>query len=227
MRVSSKVINSDFSDVFGLNQEVNNTENKRLDLETCFNSFYDSQTKKLLIINTSQVSSEGNLREILINAIGRFFLKKAQTKIEDNKKLFEKNPLILFLDEAHQAFRVEKIKDEYSNEFKLDAFERIAKECRKFGLFLCLATQRPRDIPQGVLSQMGCFLTHRLINEFDRQAIENASPQGSKYVLSFLPSLSEGEAILMGVDFPMPINLKISKPKNEPNSKTPKLFKAS
>ena len=88
-----------------------------------------------------------------------------------------------------------------------------------------MATQRPRDIPQGVLSQMGCFMAHRLINEFDRQAIENASPQGSKYVLSFLPSLSEGETILMGVDFPMPINLKIAQPKNEPNSQTPELFK--
>jgi DNA helicase HerA-like ATPase len=220
MKVSTKLFNSDFSHVFGFNEEV---KKEKSDLETCFNSFYESETEKLLIINTSQVSSEGNLREILINAIGRFFLKKSQTKKGD-KKLFEKKPLILFLDEAHQAFRVEKIKDEYSNEFKLDAFERIAKECRKFGLFLCLATQRPRDIPQGVLSQMGCFLAHRLINEFDRQAIENASPQGSKYVLSFLPSLSEGEVILMGVDFPMPINLKIGKPKNEPNSKTPELF---
>jgi DNA helicase HerA-like ATPase len=222
MKVSTKLFNSDFSHVFGFNEEV---KKEKSDLETRFKSFYDSQTEKLLIINTSQVSSEGNLREILINAIGRFFLKKAQTKTEGGEKLFAENPLILFLDEAHQAFRVEKIKDEYFNEFKLDAFERIAKECRKFGLFLCLATQRPRDIPQGVLSQMGCFLAHRLINEFDRQAIENASPQGSKYVLSFLPSLSEGETILMGVDFPMPINLKIAKPKNEPNSQTPKLFK--
>ena len=223
MKVSTKLFNSDFSHVFGFKEEV---KKEKSDLETCFKSFYDSE-EKLLIINTSQVSSEGNLREILINAIGRFFLKKAQTKSSENssEKFFAKNPLILFLDEAHQAFRVEKIKDEYSNEFKLDAFERIAKECRKFGLFLCLATQRPRDIPQGVLSQMGCFLAHRLINEFDRQAIENASPQGSKYVLSFLPSLSEGETILMGFDFPMPINLKIDKPKNEPNSQTPKLFK--
>jgi hypothetical protein len=223
MKVSTKLFNSDFSHVFGFNEEV---KKEKSDLETCFKSFYDSE-EKLLIINTSQVSSEGNLREILINAIGRFFLKKAQTKSSENssEKFFAKKPLILFLDEAHQAFRVEKIKDEYSNEFKLDAFERIAKECRKFGLFLCLATQRPRDIPQGVLSQMGCFMAHRLINEFDRQAIENASPQGSKYVLSFLPSLSEGETILMGVDFPMSINLKIAKPKNEPNSQTPKLFK--
>jgi len=222
MRVESKVNDADFSHVFGFNGKQESDS----DLEKCFEDFYKPETaQKLLIINTSQVSSEGNLREILINAIGRFFLKKAQTKTKGGEKLFEKNPLILFLDEAHQAFRVEKIKDEYSNEFKLDAFERIAKECRKFGLFLCLATQRPRDIPQGVLSQMGCFLAHRLINEFDRQAIENASPQGSKYVLSFLPSLSEGEAILMGVDFPMPINLKIAKPKNEPNSQTPELFK--
>src|SRR5690606_22779303 len=133
----------------------------------------------------------------------------------------------VFLDEAH-LFLNKKIKDEYSIEMELNAFERIAKECRKYGLFLCLSTQRPRDIPQGVLSQMGTFIAHRLINHFDKEAIENASPDGSKYVLSFLPSLGQGEAILMGVDFPMPINLKIKKiekDENKPNSNTPKLFK--
>ena len=109
----------------------------------------------------------------------------------------------------------------------MDAFERIAKETRKKGLFLCLATQRPRDIPHGVLSQMGSFIVHRLINPLDREAIVSASPEGSKYLLSFLPSLGQGEALLLGVDFPMPVNLKIKKVSEQfrPDSDTPKLFK--
>lgn len=53
---------------------------------------------------------------------------------------------------------------------RLDSFDQIAKECRKHGLFLCLATQMPRDIPQGTLSQMGTFIVHRLINPFDKDA---------------------------------------------------------
>jgi ABC-type dipeptide/oligopeptide/nickel transport system ATPase component len=224
MRVSSKLANSDFSHIFGLSEEKQKGKN---DFEKCFNEFYTSDDKKLLLIDLSEVESEANLKEILTNSIGRFFFKKSQAKTTINpaKKIFQNKPLILFLDEAHQAFRTEKIKDEYSNEFKLDAFERIAKECRKFGLFLCLSTQRPRDIPQGVLSQMGSFIAHRLINQYDREAIESASPEGSKYVLSFLPSLGEGEAVLMGVDFPTPINLKISNVSNKPSSDTPKLFK--
>nr|WP_314995607.1 ATP-binding protein [uncultured Capnocytophaga sp.] len=104
----------------------------------------------------------------------------------------------------------------------LDAFDLIAKECRKHGLFLCLATQMPRDIPIGTLSQMGTFIVHRLINEQDKKAIENAVSSASRNSLSFLPILGEGEALLVGVDFPMPLLIKINEPSVKPNSKTPK-----
>ncbi len=121
-------------------------------------------------------------------------------------------------------FLNKKIKDEYSIEVDLDAFERIAKECRKFGLFLVLSTQMPRDIPRGVLSQMGTFIVHRLINQQDREAIEYACSEANKCALSFLPILSAGEAMLTGVDFPMPIILKINQPKDKPDSETPNIF---
>jgi len=104
-------------------------------------------------------------------------------------------------------------------------FDLIAKECRKYGLFLCLATQMPRDIPTGTLSQMGAFIVHRLINHYDKEAIESACSSANKTTLSYLPILGAGEAILMGVDFPMPVMLKIHKPKVEPNSSTPQFKK--
>ena len=102
---------------------------------------------RLLRIDLSDVPKEKDLIEILTNAIGRKLLNMAK----DSK--FKDKPVICFLDEAH-IFLNKSIKDEYSIEVDLDSFDRIAKECRKYGLFLCLSTQRPRDIPQGVLSQI-------------------------------------------------------------------------
>ena len=104
---------------------------------------------------------------------------------------------------------------------RLDSFDSIARECRKYGLFLCLATQMPRDIPLGTLSQMGTFLVHRLINHKDKEAVESACSAANKSTLAYLPVLGAGEAILMGVDFPMPVMLKVNLPQTEPNSHTP------
>lgn len=100
----------------------------------------------------------------------------------------------------------------------------IAKECRKYGLFLCLSTQMPKDIPRGTLSQMGTFIVHRLINKYDKGAVENACSEANKSILSFMPVLGEGEAILIGIDFPMPVSIKIKEPKYKPDSGTPNLF---
>jgi len=180
--------------------------------------------KDVLIISVANIPSENKLREILVNAIGRFLLEKAlngdfRSEIDGDRK----KSVLLFLDEAH-LFLDKRIKDEYSIEVDLDAYDRIAKECRKYGLFLVLSTQMPRDIPKGVLSQMGTFIVHRLINQQDREAIEYACSEANRSALSFLPILSSGEAMLTGVDFPMPIVLKIMEPEIKPKSVTPRVF---
>ncbi len=217
LRINSLIFNQDSNAIFNFQENLN--EDNECVIKKIDKFIEDKNIDKIIRINLRKIPKDSDVSSILVNTIGRFLLKKATDGI------FKSKPLIVFLDEAH-LFLNKKIKDEYSIETSLNAFERIAKECRKYGLFLCLSTQRPRDIPQGVLSQMGAFIVHRLINHFDKEAIENASPEGSKYVLSFLPSLGKGEAVLMGVDFPMPINLKIKEvsEKNKPNSDTPKLF---
>jgi ABC-type dipeptide/oligopeptide/nickel transport system ATPase subunit len=217
LRIQQRMEDDSFGAIFNFKNA--STE----DLGKKIASFIESDNNdKLLRVDLGSVPKEKDLVEILTNAIGRklFILAK-----DGN---FKSRPLICFLDEAH-IFLNKTIKDEYSLEVDLDAFDRIAKECRKFGLFLCLSTQRPRDIPQGVLSQMGSFVVHRLINQFDRDSIENAAPEGSKNLLAFLPSLGKGEALLIGVDFPMPIHLTFGKvsESNKPNSHTPVLFQFS
>lgn len=179
-------------------------------------NFIAQSDDQILRISFENIPSSFSVKEITANALASFLLNLARGK------KFLTDPLIIVIDEAHQ-FLNKNIKDEFFESQTLDAFDLIAKECRKYGMFLCLATQMPRDIPIGTLSQMGTFIVHRLINEADKKSIENAASSANRSALSFLPILGEGEALLVGVDFPMPLLIKINRPDNPPESNTPKL----
>ena len=161
-----------------------------------------------------EIGFESQAREIAANAIAKYLLNLARNN------QFKEQPIVLFLDEAHQ-FLNKSVVDNYFASSSLSAFDQIAKECRKYGLFLCLATQMPRDIPIGTLSQIGTFIIHRLINYNDKEAIKQACSSADADTLSYLPVLGAGEAILSGVDFPMPLSVKINAPIVPPNSQTP------
>jgi len=177
----------------------------------------DGSKEQLFIISLKDASFERGLREILVNAIGSFLLEEARAY------KFKEAPVVLFLDEAHQ-FLKKTITDDFFNDLELDAFDKIAKECRKHGLFLCISTQMPRDIPIGTLSQIGTFIVHRLINEFDRNVIEKACAEGNKNSLAYLPMLKAGEALLVSIEMPMPVMIKMKEPVIKPYSNTPKLL---
>ncbi|MGV7105797.1 ATP-binding protein [Flavobacterium sp. U410] len=209
LRINNLLNNPDFKRLFGFDKQKNDNS----ELIDGINNFLNSD-KNLLRIGFENVSFDFQAREILANAIGKFLLELAR------KNNFKERPLVLFIDEAHQYLN-KKVKDEYFEATELNSFDSIAKECRKYGLFLCIATQMPRDIPNGTLSQIGTFITHRLINYQDKESIANACSSANRDTLSFLPVLGSGEAILMGVDFPMPVMLKVEKPEITPNSNTP------
>jgi len=101
------------------------------------------------------------------------------------------------------------------------SFEIIAKEGRKYGLFLTLSTQLPWDIPIEILSQMGTFITHRLINQRDKEIVMHSLPTVSREVINYLPALGEGEAIISGAGLKDNLYVKINKPEIEPISDTP------
>ncbi len=125
----------------------------------------------------------------------------------------------MFIDEAHN-FLGKHIGGE-DIIAKLDAFELIAKEGRKYGLNICLATQRPRDITEGVLSQMGTMIVHRLTNEKDREVVERACGELDRDASAFLPNLKPGEAVIIGCDLPIPLTIQIDEPNDPPKSSGP------
>ena len=161
--------------------------------------------ERLLRINLADLSFDFRLREIAVNLIGRWLREHVR-----DYRLKADRPVLIVLDEAHN-FLNNHLGDE---DFKqpLDAFEKIAKEGRKFWLNLVLATQQPRDIPAGILSQMGTLVVHRLINEADRKVVEMACGQLDAAAAKFLPSLGPGEVAIIGVDFPIPLTIQIEQP---------------
>jgi DNA helicase HerA-like ATPase len=176
--------------------------------------FLVNDKKSVLRISFRNVRFEHGTREILMNVIGRYMLGQAR------QDKFRRNPLIVVLDEAHQ-YLGRSIGDD-NNAVKLDAFGLIAKEGRKYGLSVVLATQRPRDIPQDVLSQLGTLIVHRLTNDQDRETVERACGDLDRNAAAFIPTLSPGEAIVIGPDIPAPVPIRMSVPTSRPNSQGPK-----
>lgn len=182
-------------------------------LVTELRAFLEDDEKDLAVISFRDVRFEHNTREILLNVIGRFLLSEARADA------FRMSPLVVFLDEAHQ-FLGRSVGDDYGS-VKLDSFGLIAKEGRKYGLTCVLATQRPRDIPQDVMSQLGTLFVHRLTNDQDRETVERACGDLDRGAAQFVPMLAPGEAVVIGPDIPAPVPLFIHPPEYPPDSKGP------
>jgi DNA helicase HerA-like ATPase len=168
----------------------------------------------ILRVSLRHLPFTNHLREIVVDAIGRRLLEDAR------KRRFADRPLLVAVDEAHQFFG-RTVGDDILSAH-LEQFETIAKEGRKYGLVLCMATQRPADLPAGVLSQAGMLLVHRLGDGRDREHIERASTELDRSAAGMLPALIPGEALFVGVDFPVPVAVRVAPPLRKPESEGPR-----
>lgn len=172
------------------------------------------QSSPILRISLRNLTYENHLREIVVNILGQALLGAAR------RHMFRDRPLVVAIDEAHQFFDV-TVGDEFASS-RLSAFDSIAKEGRKYGLTTCVVTQRPSDLPSGVLSQVGMTVVHRIADGRDRQKVEQAAAELDHSATRLLPGLVAGEAILMGVDFPIPVSVRIKRPAHPPESEGPR-----
>lgn len=177
------------------------------------NSFLADDAARVLRISLKHLPRAHDAHEIVANAIGRHMLQLARAGS------FEGRPLVLLLDEAHHFLG--RSSGDADSGYQMDSFELIAKEGRKLWLTFCIATQRPRDIPEGILSQIGTFVVHRLNNNMDREAVESASSEADRSALAFVPGLREGEAIIIGAELPIPLAVQIKRPEHPPDSRGP------
>ena len=88
------------------------------------------------------------------------------------------------------------------------ALSRIAKEGRKYGLSLCLVTQRPCELDSTILSQCGTAVVLRLSSEKDQDVIRGSTYEGLSDLVDFLPLLGDREALVMGQGVSMPMRVR-------------------
>ncbi|MCV0397301.1 MAG: DUF87 domain-containing protein [Rhizobiaceae bacterium] len=84
------------------------------------------------------------------------------------------------------------------------ALSRIAKEGRKYGVYLGLVTQRPAELDATIISQCSTLFVMRMANEEDQALLRSAVPDAAANLLSYVPSLGTGEAVGMGEGMPLP-----------------------
>jgi DNA helicase HerA-like ATPase len=88
------------------------------------------------------------------------------------------------------------------------ALSRIAKEGRKYGVFLGLVTQRPAEIDPTIISQCNTLFVMRLSNDRDQSLIRSAVSDAGSSLLTFVPSLGTGEVFAFGAGVPLPTRMK-------------------
>ena len=117
----------------------------------------------------------------------------------------------LIIDEAHNILSQQSSSEHESwKDYRLELFEEIIKEGRKFGVFLTLASQRPADISPTIVSQVHNFFIHRLVNERDLKLIDNSISSLDALSRSLIPKLAKGSCVLTGTTFDLPILLQMN-----------------
>lgn len=143
----------------------------------------------------------------------------SEKKKENDKEKY----LNIIIDEAHNILSYDsKRESETWKDYRLETFEEIIKEGRKFGVFLTIASQRPSDISDTIISQLHNYFLHRLVNEKDIKAIERTVSYLDKISFESLPILPTGSCILAGLSAQIPVIIDVDKiDKNfEPDNKT-------
>ena len=171
--------------------------------------------KQLILINSSEVGTD--VLELMTSVISRMIFDCRKRKTGDDRR---KNPVHLVLDEAHRY-----IKKDATYIIQDNIFEKIAREGRKYSLFLLISSQRPSELSPTVLSQCGNYIVHRIQNEVDMKYIYSVLPYFSDSYTSKIKQQVPGEALVFGNCVPMPLQVKIIQANPDPNSKNCEISK--
>ncbi len=159
---------------------------------------------QLTVINLSE--AEERVSEIIVAAIARgiFDGRKKYMRGEDGSGI--PVPAFMILEEAHN-FAPRSVEGDYSPSRTI--LKKIAREGRKFGVGLCVVSQRPNKLDADVLSQCNTQIIMKIVNPSDQEYIRQSVETVTEDIVRDLPSLSRGEAIIVGSAIKLPVPVKI------------------
>jgi hypothetical protein len=114
-------------------------------------------------------------------------------------------PLLVCCEEAHRYAPADR-KLGFGPTRK--AVSRIAKEGRKYGVFLGVVTQRPIELDSTILSQCSTVFAMRMANDRDQAIVKSAVPDAGSSLIEFLASLGTREAIAFGEGIALPMRFR-------------------
>jgi hypothetical protein len=130
----------------------------------------------------------------------------------------DRRPIAFVCDEAH--LYLPRKEGNPVERRAVEAFEKIAKEGRKYGVALMIISQRPSDVSATILSQCNNIISLRLTNADDQATVRKLLPESLESLLEALPIMDVGEAMVVGDSVLLPSRIKIEPPKEKPLSAT-------
>lgn len=112
-----------------------------------------------------------------------------------------KMPLLFVCEEAHRYASADR---SMSFAPSRRALSRMAKEGRKYGVFLGLVTQRPAELDPTIISQCSTLFAMRMANDHDQALLRSAVSDAAANLLDFVPTLGTGDVIGFGEGMPVP-----------------------
>lgn len=144
-----------------------------------------------------------------------YFYKRLRNTKDPNEKINNDIPILLVYEEAHKYVPNSDLVKYRSSK---NSIERIAKEGRKYGITLLLASQRPSEISETIFSQCNNFIAMRLTNPVDQSYVKKLLPDSLGSLIDTMPSLKQGEALLVGESIILPSIVQIDRCKDQPSS---------
>ena len=177
-------------------------------LEKVFGISDSARDKQLVVIDCSEINAD--TLELLTGVVSRLIFDYRKKMHGEQRR---KAPVHLIMDEAHRY-----IKKDAQYILRENIFEKIAREGRKFSLYLVLSSQRPSELSGTVLSQCGNYIVHRIQNEFDLKYVYSVLPYFSADFENKIKQSVPGEALIFGNCVPMPLQVKIPRANPDPDS---------
>ena len=145
----------------------------------------------------------------------------AITKLIYNIQILQKDarPITLVCDEAHVYIPTD-FQLSAAQRRMVEIFGNIAKEGRKFGITLFVASQRPSELNKTIMAQCANYIVMKLNNENDKSMIKGMMPAGSADVIETTTMFSPGDCLVVGDACPIPLKIHVELAEERPQSKT-------
>ncbi|MDD5736701.1 MAG: DUF853 family protein [Candidatus Omnitrophica bacterium] len=216
MKILSRLKDTRFDFMFNPGDFYDTTS--KHDIDQLLRDWIDHE-QRLTILDLNEVPFE--LIDITVGLITRLIFDSMYWG--RNEEYTGRNRAILMVFEEAHSYLPKNEGSSHIYGYARRSVEKIYKEGRKFGVGAMVVTQRPSEISETILAQVGTFVALRLTNSSDKNNVQSASPNNMNSLMELLPSLRIGEAIIVGEAINIPSRVRIELVEPRPSSNDPKL----